>query len=197
MRFPVRSTLLALGLVLVCTGLVACPHPPPPTPHPTPDAQLDAAPAPMLDASMPGIPACPASVTETPDDVCDSLFTADNHACVVCTGGAGCIDHSVEVYCTQGPCALDPACRRVSDPSTGGGADSTKKRLRATRPVPACPKTVTETPEGVCAALFTKDNHACVRCTGGHGCIDHSVEVYCITTPTCAADLACHHVAGK
>jgi hypothetical protein len=183
-----------LGLIVVLL-LAGCPHPPPPTPIPTPDAQLDAAPQPvMVDAAIPAVPSCPASVTQAPEDVCDSLFTADNHACVVCTGGGGCIDHSVEVYCTKGACALDPACHRVSDPSTGGGAAG---RIKAARPIPACPAAVSETPEGVCAARFTKDNHACVRCKGGKGCLDHKTEVYCITTPTCAADPACHHVAGK
>lgn len=192
-----------LWLVVVLL-LAGCPHPPPPTPIPTPDAQIDAAPVASVDAATPGVPACPATVTEAPEDVCDSLFTADNHACVVCSGGSGCIDHSVEVYCTKGPCALDPACHRVSDPSEGGGAAGNaggkagaKQRITAAHPVPACPAAVTETPEGVCAARFTKDNHACVRCKGGKGCIDHKTEVYCITTPTCAAEPACHHVAGK
>ena len=103
--------LLLLGLLLAA----GCPHPPPPAAMP--DAKLDAMTPP---APTSGIPSCPAGVTETPDNVCDGLFTADNHACVACAGGEGCIDHVVEVYCVQGSCALDPACHVVNDPSAAG-----------------------------------------------------------------------------
>lgn len=139
-----RMKWLFVGLVNLF--LVGCPHPPPPVPIPNPDAMLDAArPTPVAD--MGKIPACDINVTETPEGVCDSLFTKSGCAkdtgcaCVVCTGGSGCIDHSVEVYCTNGPCALDNNCFRVSDPATGGGAAGVKKRLQMkAAPKPSAPK---------------------------------------------------------
>lgn len=104
--------LLCLIIGLYGMFMAACPAPPSPPPtYPTNGDLMTHAP----DA----IPACPATTTETPEEVCDSLFTADNHACVMCVGGQGCIDHAVEVYCARGPCALDANCHRVADSLMG------------------------------------------------------------------------------
>ena len=95
--------------------LAACPSPPNPQPSPTAGIH-DLAGAPNLAAAPDGgIPACAASVTETPDGVCNALFTADGHACVACVGGGGCIDRSVEVYCATPSCATDKNCLHVSE----------------------------------------------------------------------------------
>lgn len=104
----------ALGMAL--TG---CPSPPNPSPTTNPtDLAHDMLLTSVWDAGADGgIPACPKTVTETQANICPDLFTEDNHICVICQGGTGCIDHSVEVYCTTGPCALDANCQRRGQPN--------------------------------------------------------------------------------
>lgn len=113
--------------LLLCMCLIGCPHPTPTPVPPTNDATLDAA--------QPGLPSCPVGTTELPENVCDALFTADGHACVVCIGGKGCIDHSTEVYCiTGGGCALDANCLRVVvDPGTPPDASASVSKSSAAR----------------------------------------------------------------
>lgn len=129
-----------LKLTLLVLALSGCPHPPPPTPMPTPDLKVDLAQPPTAMAS------CPASVTETPDAVCDELFThggcANNTdcACVRCQGGQGCIDQSTQVYCVKGACLDDHACYRRGAPSTAGGAAGNGGKKSSAEPVPVVPK---------------------------------------------------------
>lgn len=122
-------------LLLAAISVAGCPHPPNPQPAPPPDARMDAAPAPS------GPPACPATTTETADNVCDALFTKAKWcaggtacACVVCQGGSGCIDQATQIYCISGGgCVLDPACERIPDAGSvdGGASGAAKKRLKA------------------------------------------------------------------
>jgi hypothetical protein len=112
--------------LFVCLALGGCPKA---TATQAPPSSTDASPSAGVQADG-GIPSCPAGVTETPAAVCatPALFTADNHVCVVCTGGSGCIDHSVEVYCVTSTCGNDPACHQVADSGTATTGSSTAKQ---------------------------------------------------------------------
>ena len=95
------------ALLLGSLILLGCPHPPTPPAGPSDAADLSAKPAPSV------IPSCPIGTTETPDKVCDRFFTTDGHACVIWSGGQGCIDHKTEVYCIKaGGCAHDSVCQQ-------------------------------------------------------------------------------------
>lgn len=84
-----RAAVLALAIAL----LGGCPKPLPPTP-----VQPD------------GFAYCAPGAAATQEGVCNDLFTADGHACVKCTNGAGCVAPGIEVYCVASSSCLDPAC---------------------------------------------------------------------------------------
>jgi hypothetical protein len=116
---PTIRTILVCSLLFI--GIAGCPKPPP-APKP-PDALGDAAPS---------APACPTDTSETPEGVCDALFTADGHACVVCQGGAGCIDHSTEIYCvTGGACTADHSCMHTATDMDAPKTMSAKRRIQS------------------------------------------------------------------
>lgn len=160
-------------LVISIFGMFLAGCPPTPPPNPPPDLKYDLAPPDMSGTA----PSCPANTTESPDDVCDGMFASvvkDGkpiaYACVRCTGGNACVDHSVEVYCTAGPCASDPLCHFVPDSGMAGagngGAGNVKARLKAAPPKPVLPKS--ELTPGATDPHVTQANIQKTICVSGY-----------------------------
>jgi len=88
-----------------------------------PDAQIDAAPSPPADLALAdmapaALPACTTAAALKQEDICEGFFTlVGDYACVRCSNLKGCVDPNVVMYCATGPCADDPACRYVADPT--------------------------------------------------------------------------------
>lgn len=89
-------------LVLAFAGLAACPKPPP---------------KPVLPPDLPtDITQCSPAATLTEDGVCNDYFTDDGFACARCSNVTACLDTTLMMYCTAGPCANDPLCKYVANP---------------------------------------------------------------------------------
>lgn len=93
-------SILATFNIFISILLAGCPKPIPTPPLP-PDGS---------------IAACATSVILTQDSVCADLFTPDGYACVRCTGGDGCVETRLQVYCIAGHagCLGDPLCTKVA-----------------------------------------------------------------------------------
>jgi len=161
--------------------LVGCPHPGP-SPHSLPDGQADGAPAPSLSdggtpTPAPSSPSCPAATTESPDAVCELMFTAKKVcangttcACVVCGGGSACVDHSVEIYCVATTCA---AALQNGECVMAGGDIDAAKRPKAPAPSPGTAKPQPVVPKssltpGAADPRVTQDNIQSTICRPGY-----------------------------
>lgn len=105
-----------LLLCVIALGCLACPPKPPPVVV-IPDAQIDAAPAPAMDMAPAELPSCKTAAALKQEDICEGFFTVDNLSCARCSNVKGCVDPNIVMYCATGPCADDPACRYVADPT--------------------------------------------------------------------------------
>lgn len=50
------------------------------------------------------------------EDECVGMFSSEGRPCAACGSMRGCVDRLTGVYCTDGPCLSDAACR--SEPET-------------------------------------------------------------------------------
>lgn len=101
----IRTALLSVALLIICTG-AGCP--PKPTPQDLgPPRDLAA----IGDLAVPaGVGACPIGMPlPVATDVCDGLFTAEGFACVRCEAG-GCMDTVDKMYCVMDSCSSDKRC---------------------------------------------------------------------------------------
>ena len=115
-----RYFLVAAAMHVSLLGLCGCPPKPPivvVVPDIRPADLSNHVAVDMAESPGPGIVACTPAAKLKQEDICESFFTKDGLACARCSNVKGCIDEVLVMYCATGPCASDPACTYVTDPT--------------------------------------------------------------------------------